>query len=546
MPMFCSSKPQVVILSTTVTTLLFFAFYMTSDLLSKQYDDPGLFKPNSQDYFRTSLLGIFSPILYCFIKTFLFNVNRRYLILNLLVDFPLNDWFILFIIICLAYPQQEQNKFKEATNLWHIIPRQSYIFGIAWSLGEFIICVTGNLFTYQEIPANISYFPKTSSGNSRVDGENVMYDTNEDDDQEDSGLKRENITLSKCVGVRRNSSTISHNVYCSEPNSRSHDYGTLRTNEQPNVDKNKVIQSRTGTTTTTADNERNQNGDDTIVMVDPTDNSLRLTSLELEEGNLNAHKNSPLLNEHQQHWGSYGNMLVGAVTNSGNGGTAIPVKKFPPVNTRSDLFHGILLLCLVLASNILLTIGQSLIASIYFIYVPGHEHLFTPVVNFFGKRTISHFLLVVMVPFTVLNLFINVLIYLWKDLDDWFNKSPEYARSHSHASTRNYYEYYDSDISLHRSRQGSMTVPDMNLSAQISAPPDPSTLMLMASPSDYHYYYNASNEEYDSGSPKILIIAKNIIGSWKNLARKDPFVLTTMLLWGVLIYTTGIWCTILF
>ena len=261
MPMFCSSKTYVVILSSLATSLLFIFMYMTSRFLAKQYEDPGLFKPNSQDYFRTSLLGIFSPILFYFIKTFLFNINKRYLILNLLVDFPLNDWFILFIIICLAYPQLEQPMINEETYMWHILPRQSYLFGIAWSLGELIICIIGNIFHYREIPkAN----KMNSHGSYGTSNENAFYDGNDDIENGDSILQRDKITLSKCIGVRRNSSTISHNVYCSDSAAKhSHHHAT---------EHGSIRQF-----------DNNGNVEDTIIMVDPTDNSLRLTSLEAEE-----------------------------------------------------------------------------------------------------------------------------------------------------------------------------------------------------------------------------------------------------------------------
>lgn len=446
MPLFCSSQPYVVLVASTVTVGLFVAFYMSSHLLAKQYEDPGLFKPIAQDYFRTSLLGVFSPILYYFIKTFLFNVNRRYLILNLLIDFPLNDWFILLIIVCLAYPQQEQANPGESVNLWHIIPRQSYIFGLAWALGEFMICVTGNLFNYQELDV--------SPGESPQQGHNSDV--------------RDNITLAKCVGLRRISSTISQNVYCA-------DYGSIR-----------------------------RPVDDTVV-IDPTDNSMRMTSADEDEEQL----------KDSDDWRATDAQLV--------------ARTFPPVRSKRDLLLGVASLCLVLSSNILLTIGESLIFSIFFIYVPHHRGLFTGVVNYFGNKTIRFFLFTVLIPFTLLNLLVNTIIYLWNDIDEWFNHSPETSPE---PIAEDYANFYDSDLSLQRSASSF---------AEENQPP----LMLMSSPSELHYYNNAGSEHYDSNSFKILAFAKDLINAWRSAARKDAFVLTIMFLWGVSVFLTGLICTVI-
>lgn len=445
MPLFCSSQPYVVLVACITTTGIFVAFYMSSYLLAKQYDDPGLFKPVAQDYFRTSLLGVFSPILYYFVKTFLFNVNRRYLILNLLIDFPLNDWFILFIILCLAYPQQEQASPGESFNLWHIIPRQSYIFGLAWALGEFIICVTGNLFNYQELDTN--------------PGEPLQPDSD----------VRDNITLAKCVGLRSISSTISQNVYCA-------DYGSIR----------KPV-------------------DDTVV-IDPTDNSMRMTSADDDEEQL----------KDANDWRATDAQLIS--------------RTFAPIKTKRELCIGVSLLCLVLTSNILLTIGESLIFCIFFIYMPHHEELFTKVVNYFGNKSLRFFLFTVLIPFTTANLLVNTMIYLWNDIDEWFNHSPETSPN---PAADDYANFYESDLSLQRS---------VSSFAEENQP----TLMLMSSPSELHYYNNnTGSENYDTDFLKILVIAKDVINAWRSAARKDSFVLSIMFIWGVTVFLTGLISTVL-
>lgn len=110
MPIFCSTRPHIVILSALFSISLFSLFYASSELLLHQYDDPLMFKPNSQDYFRTFLLGLFSPFLYYFLKTFLFNINQRFLILNLIVDFPINDVFMLLISDWFSVPSGARSR----------------------------------------------------------------------------------------------------------------------------------------------------------------------------------------------------------------------------------------------------------------------------------------------------------------------------------------------------------------------------------------------------------------------------------------------------
>lgn len=488
MPLFCYSKPYVVMLACAVTTVVFVAVGMSSMLLGRQRSDPGLFKPNSQDYFRTVLLGVFSPILYYFIKTFLFNVHQRFVTLNILIDFPLNDWFILFIIVCLAYPQQEQSTKGEFTDVWHIIPIQSYVFGIAWALGEFIICVTGELFNYQEISS-------TDGGLAKGDVENMIYE-----DLEPHDSLRENITLAKCVGVRRNSSTISQNVYCSEYD-LSHDYGSTR----------KTARISPGDRPT----------EDTVMMVDPADNSLRLGSSEID--------------------GGISKTVSNARRNETSKSNHIMPRKFLPFQNNRELFQALLLLSLVLISNIFSIIGECLIFSIFFIYVPHHDSAFSKVVNYFGDRSFQFFLVSVLLPLNMANMLVNVMIFYWNDMDEFYSHSSETPPSSAHILARDYTEFYDSDISLQLSRPGSMGFPESNVAQDPTT--DSTHFMLMTSPSELHYYNNVSTGNYDTGS-RLLTVARNFTNAWKSVAKRNSFVLPVMFTWGLLVFTIGLTCTV--
>lgn len=262
-------------------------------------------------------------------------------------------------------------------------------------------------------------------------------------------------------------------------------------------------------------------------MVDPTDNSLRLASLDLEEDT------------------ARGLIPSTAKTQFGNrtsNGTRGNVKYFPPINNKRDLFIGIGLLLLVVISNILLTIGQCLITSIYFIYVPGHKELFTRIVNYFGRRTLKYFLMVVVIPFSTLNLLANGMIYMWRDSNFQCSAAvnPDFlSRTYSN-SIRNHHDYYESGSSLHQSRQGSITISDL------ASQQDPSSLMLIPSPLDYPHHYGSNLDDYEAFSPRVLGRVRNIICSWRKVAVKDSFVLTSMFIWGMVIFITGIRSTITF
>lgn len=467
MPLLCSSKPYVRVNCVAATMLLFVALLISYGFMGKPIDEPHLFLPNAQDYFRASLLGIFSPMLYYFVQTFLININRRYLVANFVVDFPLNDWFILLIIVCLAYPQQQQDHShpkSDDNEIWHIVPRQTYVFGVTWSLGELIVSVFGNLFNYREIPEELE-----------MSQESPLLDR----DSGNSG-NRDDITLSKCLDVRRDSSSISNNVYYSEVDGSNNQrgYGTM-----------------------------SDDGEAAILLVNPGDNSMRLAPLESDK--------DPRILEMQRQWGG----LVGmAETQATNG---FPIKRFKAIKSNWSLFKALCTMIIVLLGNIMLIVGQCLIISMYFTYVPGHPHLFTPAVEFFGQRTITFFLITVMIPFTIINLVVNAAIYSWKDLDEWFNYHPD---------DLDYDLYYNSELSLQRSRpltpwtfpSSTMTLPNLALS-------DPALL---------------AQETLYPQEPRTLHYAKKAIKLWQRLARKDSFVLTSMEIWGAVIFVTGFLATI--
>lgn len=468
MPLLCSSKPYVRVNCVAVTMLVFVTLLVSYGFMGKQTDEPHLFLPNAQDYFRASLLGVFSPMLYYFVQVFLINLNRRYLVVNFIVDFPLNDWFILLIIVCLAYPQQQPQRYEfqhgDNNTIWHIVPRQTYIFGVTWSLGELIVSILGNLFNFREVPEELE-----SSQESPLLDRHSGTSTNRDD-----------ITLSKCLDVRRDSSSISNNVYYSEAYAQDHQkgYGTMT-----------------------------DDGEAAVLLVDSNDNSLKLAPLEYDR--------DPGMLEQQRRWGA----LVGmAETQAANG---FPIKKFNAIKSNWSLVKALGTMVVALLSNIMLIVGQCLITSIYFTYVPGHQHAFTPVVNFFGQRTITFFIITVMVPFTAVNLIANAVIYSWKDLDEWFYYLPR---------DLDHYLYYNSEISLQRSRSPTSSwMPPSSLPLSSLAFSDPTLI---------------TQESLQPREPRILRFVKKVVKLWQRLAKKDSFVLVAMTLWGVTVFTAGYLATV--
>ncbi|CAI4037731.1 hypothetical protein SMKI_04G0620 [Saccharomyces mikatae IFO 1815] len=533
MPIFCTTRAYIVVFSALFSISLFLLFYVSSELLLHEYDDSSMFKPNSQDYFRTFLLGLFSPFLYYFLKTFLFNINQRFLILNLIVDFPINDAFMLIILIGLAYPQVQDHegtiaKGKECS--WHIIPRQAYIFGTSWALGEFTICIMGNLFNFQEMAD-----PEMNNGSTRQESSNAHSSKNIDY-KDDRGcgterhhnfVKRSDITLSKCIEVRNDSSSISNNVYSSEyhPNkllqSSSSAYGSIQ--QQPHEIKNQP-------------HVPDSSQDDTIIMMNPIDNSLKLTTLDSDDLIFPLIEEDPVLRK------SFGYTWAIPDENTPNASKSFtPVKRFVAFTSAYQLVTGIYLMVLVVGSNIMLTIGESLILSMYFVYVRGHEDLFTPVVNYFGSRTISNFILCVIIPFISLNFLINTMIYLRRELDDWFNDSQvDFEEENEHVDSKRQAANHEYQHPL-SANYTAVDNPDLinNSSAHFALnsgqPLDSTTL-----------YYGGSNGYYDdiTNDSALLRFCKKLVKIWRALARNDMFVLGVMVSWGLLVFVIGIVSTV--
>lgn len=536
MPLFCSTRPYIVVLSVLFSISLFLLFYVSSELLLHEYDDPLMFKPNSQDYFRTFLLGLFSPFLYYFLKTFLFNINQRFLILNLIVDFPINDAFMLIILIGLAYPQvqdQEGTAHKNKECAWHIIPRQAYIFGISWALGEFTICIIGNLFNYQEMAdlnGNNALTRQDSanwySNNSIIYKDDRVCGT----ENHHNFVKRSDITLSKCIGVRNDSSSISNNVYSSDYHpikplhSTSSAYGSIHQQSHEN--------------NIGAKNELHipdVSQDDTIIMMNPIDNSLKLTTLDSEDLNFPMNDEDPILKR------SFG--YTWAIPNENTSSVAksfTPVKKFVAFTSAYQLVMSILLMFLVVGNNIMLTIGESLILSMYFVYVRGHEDLFTPVVNYFGSRTISNFILCVIIPLLFLNFIINTTIYLRRELDEWFNDSQgEYDEDGQDAAKKRLAMSHDYQHPLSVNYSAGDNPDAMNGAGHFVM----NSGQLLG---DSTLYYGNSNSDYDNTTNEsaFLRFCKKLVKIWRALARNDSFVLGVMVSWSLAVFLTGIVSTV--
>ncbi|CCD22458.1 Ait1p NDAI_0A03010 [Naumovozyma dairenensis CBS 421] len=504
MPLFCSKNAQIVIVSSFVSIFLFIFMYWTSDLLSNRYNEPGLFNPNSQDYFRTSLLGLFSPFLYYFIRTFLFNINQRYLVLNIIVDFPLNDWFMFCILVTLAYPQVQDPKYNQtfisngnlfkSGEYWQIIPRQAYIFGISWALGEFSIGVLENLFTYQEIPKDNS----NGNGISQIHSDNIGSPI----------LDRKKISLSMCVDVRRQSSKISDNVYCSKSN---HGYGSSSTSKL-----------HTNDGSVSADEES------PIVVINSADNSLKIISSKLEGQSLaDAFDDNTNI-------ATNGN-LNDTIDNEYN-----PIKYFYQITKTKDFLFQLLQMCLIILANIFLLTGESLMMSIYFIYVPGHEGLFTAIVNYFGLKPIGHFLLALVLPFTAVNFIANFMIFYFKDLKDWFNDAKYIQElmvsdnkrpvNNSHTSE---WPQLESEPLLSIAQKNTFA----NFDTMFADPIGRRSSIIQQYRSNSIITREDDDEQQTGG---LLKIAKRIFRLWKRTLSNDTAVLIATVLWGSTVFITAI------
>ena len=178
MPLLCSSRYVTVMTTIFSISSIYLIFFLSSNFLQSSYTDEDshddkahLFVPNEQDYFRTCLLGIFSPLFFNFLRNFLLKFpseNPTIIVLsNIFIDYCIYDWFLFLIIYFLAYPQLDTSKnngnspihnpnnnfdiVETVRNVFHIIPKQSYILAICWSLSECVLSILENLPLYQEI-----------------------------------------------------------------------------------------------------------------------------------------------------------------------------------------------------------------------------------------------------------------------------------------------------------------------------------------------------------------------------------------------------------
>lgn len=509
MPLFCSNKPHVVSLTVLTTIITFTGFYLPSRLLLSEYDDPLMFKPIAQDYFRTALLGLFSPFLYYFIKVFLLNINSTFVIGNLITDFFINDWFMLCLLIMLAYPQlQESSELSQhvvpfiqhdnSMEQWHIIPRQSYIFGISWALGELTICIITNLFNYQEATNldsdNLSNLPKSN--------EETPSNMNSD-----HPLNRNEITLAKCVGLRRLSSTISSNVYYNETDPLTQfrqNYGTIKENTK--------LDPSGSTKGKQAPN---------VVMVDPMDNSLRFSSGDIEEGMFQRDLPRPVL-EHR-----YGFNWVKYMSNQGPISTLSSVKLFTELKSWKSIIWQLFQYTVILSSSILLITGQSFLLSIYFIYVRGHERLFTKTVNYFGSKEIEMFLLLLVTPLILINFGMSIFVFLCNDVLEWINVKMitqdiadiEYA----------YYPtvYQNHNSYLHESTSSQSL--DLN-NSQLSTTMYPS----------FAQEFNDITTMEKVSKWRFAKYFKKLAKEWKRWATHDLFILISVIVWSSVMFIAGL------
>lgn len=512
MPLFCSSKPHIVSLTVIITGATFATFYWTSKLLLNEYDDPMMFKPNSQDYFRSSLLGLFSPFLYYFIKVFLLNINNTYVIGNIITDFLINDWFMLCILVMLSYPQLQEpiqrsstliantnhspsSKYDNSMEQWHIIPKQSYIFGISWSLGELIVCLIANVFNYQEA--------SPLENNDSIEFVNSNTENNLNSDQL---IDRKEITLAKCVGLRRNSSSISSNIY----------YDEL----EPLIQLKQTYNKAEGYGTKYVQGANNKfKSFANIVMVDPIDNSLRFSSSDIEEGWYQRNSPRPVLERR------YGFTWIKYISSESQFPSFSDVKLYIELNSWKENFKSLLQYYLILSMNILYITGQSFFLSIYFIYVRGHERLFTKVVNYFGNKNIEIFLLVLITPLSIINFCMSIFVFLCNDVLEWVNL--KLINQDLNNIKYSFYPrvYQNHHIYLQDSRSSQSL--DLN-DSQVSTTMYP----------NFTQELNDTTEKGKGGN--FTKYYKRLLRKWEKAAIHTDFILTNVIIWSISLFVIGI------
>ncbi|SCV99851.1 LAFE_0B03906g1_1 [Lachancea fermentati] len=471
MPLVCSSKSYVSLLALLNIAALFALAYVLTQLLAAQYHDPSMFRPNSQDYFRTALLGFFSPFCLYFVKHFMLNLSPRFVLVGLIVDYPVNDLFCLLIVFCLAYPQvQDAHSYSLDDTTWHIIPKQSCVFGISWSLCELLLCLVESIYAYEELPS-----PESAQRQLELQLRQ---------DEQDSA--RTDITLSKCVDVKRKSSHISENVYCHDPpDSPPGPASALAPAPAPAPASTPLLDPSYGSI-----RSDDAAAPESTVVVNFNDNSMSFLR-DLETAGSASHsrtRHNPLY--------------------SGN------IKYFPEITSVRDFLKQLFFSNLVIASNILLTVGQALISSMYFIYVPGHDNLFTSAVIYFGSRTFPFFLLSVVTPFTLLNFLVHLLLFFWKedtpDSYDPLTKNTSNLDLRVHTSQPQSLQYITSD-------------------------------QLFVVNSIYTQDMLASDE--DAGF-KILHLFRKFMSTWRAMASHQSFILVGLTLWATSVFIFAIVSTI--
>ncbi|CCE61401.1 hypothetical protein TPHA_0A03240 [Tetrapisispora phaffii CBS 4417] len=574
MPLFSSNKPIITITSIIVAGSIYLLVYLTSSfLITHYYNDPNMFIPNSQDYFRTLLLGLFSPFLYYFIKKILLNIKNKQIITNIVFDFPLNDLYMFLLIICLAYPQTQDLSITiddsgpdYASLEWHIIPRQSYLFGISWSLGEFLISICSNISLFVEV------FEETGEDEYG----NILDNANEDDNY--AGIKntrlpsksRDEISLSQCLKVRYSSSTLSNNVYSSLSKTVNPSYGSTNNNVKNHDDPTK----NKGKVTSADDDFENK-----MILVNPYDNSLIITTKSGTK-KLNEQRKNKL---NERNLNNSDSLYLNDIDEVGR------IHYFYSISSTEQFLKQLGAMSLIILNNILLLVGQSLMLSIYFIYVRGHEHLFTKAVNYFGQRWIGVFLSFVVLPLILIDLLFSIILYFWKDVEFFLEGEDSYSDYEdngiydgngniliNHNSIQDYtsfgnskqrphsnpildiYRYKNTDNKQHqdldmniKNRDNNGSDGDKNYGINQDNSSNPNNNFLLAGAegtsidnmmySDSTFYIH---EEYGSGEPRLLRIIKKGIEIWRNGDRNDIFLFVFLTIYSISNFIGGLICTV--
>ncbi|KAG0676854.1 hypothetical protein C6P41_004302 [Kluyveromyces marxianus] len=496
MPLFCSSRAYVVVFNLINLIAIYAAVYWSSSFLQSTYNVPGIFAPNSQDYFRTSLLGFLSPFLLYFIKTFLFSVNSSYLALNIVVEHCINDWFMLLIIFSLAYPQLQDSTSPiggfsfhfgktDSSTVWHIIPKQCYIFGISWSFSEVVISVMETLYNYEEVSSFTESDLKASMMSNTSDGYEDI---------------RKEIELGKCVSIRRNRSKISSNVY-------SPGYGSTNF---PSV----------ASTPESATNQDINSDESTMVINFNTDTMKFLNDIESHGNDMGNYQWIPIRT------GSFSYQQSSPL---------IQHKVFPRIQNWKELMSKIAVSNLIHIDYILNNVGQALILSIYFIYVPSHPSLFTKIVVYFGSKSFANFLLSVVIPFFVIRALFFVFLYTWKDMSVSVYNAGSSSQEQQHPSRSLNTEFAYDTINTPLMMQ---TSAPQNLTSIRSVSPENVLL--------YHSIHPPVDVNLQTDDSKLLRLSRRIVNFWQKSSTNPWFVPIGLTCWSITVFVISMLATVKF